>query len=209
MKARIMVYGHTASGKSRLLKRIAMGWEKAGLRVAHVDFCRVYIDNKMVGDVCQGLLDIGYLDPERQSRFEKSVFSVLGLVGLRYHGGAWYTFDPDVERWVPIKELSLGERRAMGIMLAALAADAVVIEALDAGMYPGLLTAMISWLTEAGTRAVAAETHTGLALAVAATKGWTAIVMEEGRVLKVARNVAEFRDPELFQREVEAMGLLV
>jgi ABC-type cobalt transport system, ATPase component len=135
-------------------------------------------------------------------RFEEG-FAVSCPWVARELGDVYYShvYDPDLG-WVPIADLSYGQRRRLAIEAALATGDYVFIENFEAGLHVDYLRELVEEVAESKA-AVVVETHSGLVLKFAKQHGFSLYYVDMDGVKKIER----LDDAELFKRELAAYQL--
>jgi len=113
-------------------------------------------------------------------------------------------YDPD-RGWIPLKNLSYGQKRRLAIEVALQAASFVAIENFEAGLHADYVAELIKQIAESDA-SVMLETHSGLVLRLAMRYGLNTYHVEEGGVVKP---IERLDDVGLFQRELAAYQAVV
>jgi len=112
--------------------------------------------------------------------------------------------DPDLG-WIPIRNLSYGQKRRLAIEAALATGDFVAIENFEAGLHVDYMADIMNQMAESDA-AVALETHSGLVLRLAMRYGFNMYYVEPATKLK---RIERLDDTELFQRELSAYQAVV
>jgi len=113
-------------------------------------------------------------------------------------------YDPD-RGWVPLKNLSYGQRRRLAIEAALETGDFVAIENFEAGLHADYVAELIKQIAESDA-SIMLETHSTLVLRLAMRYGLNTYYVEEGGVVKP---IERLDDVGLFQRELAAYQAVV
>jgi len=118
-------------------------------------------------------------------------------------GDVYYShvYDPDLG-WVPIDNLSYGQKRRLAIEAALATGDYVFIENFEAGLHVDYLRELVEEVAESKAT-VFLETHSGLVLKFAKRHGFSLYYVDMDGVKKIER----LDDVELFKRELAAYQL--
>ncbi|MEZ0248077.1 MAG: AAA family ATPase [Thermoproteus sp.] len=100
--------------------------------------------------------------------------------------------------WIPLDRLSYGQRRLIVMNIALRLGDVVLIENLEAGLHVDTLADLITVVPHLRS-SVVMETHSGLAVRLALSRGIAAYYVDGGEVKKI-----ESLDLPLFQKELYA-----
>jgi energy-coupling factor transporter ATP-binding protein EcfA2 len=111
--------------------------------------------------------------------------------------------DPGLGRWIPLANLSYGQRRRLAIETALETGDFVAVENFEAGLHVDYIADLISAIARSRA-AVVLETHSGLVLRLAMRRGLAAYYIDRG-----ARRIERLDDVELFRRELAAYHAVV
>lgn len=109
-----------------------------------------------------------------------------------------HVYDPDLE-WVPISQLSYGQRRRLVIEAALETGNFVAVENFEAGLHIDYIADLIRDIADSKA-AVVLETHSGLVLKLAMRHGLAAYYIDGERT----RQITTLDDVELFRRELAA-----
>lgn len=112
-----------------------------------------------------------------------------------------YAYDPDLE-WVPIANLSYGQKRRLAIEAALTTGNYVFIENFESGLHVDYLKDLVEEVAESKA-VVVVETHSGMVLKLAKQYGFSPYYVDAGEVKKIER----LDDAELFKRELAAYQL--
>lgn len=115
--------------------------------------------------------------------------------------GKLKTYIDEEPRWIPLKLLAYGFRRAMLITYLVEKADLILIEGFEAGLHVDLVHALLEWLNKK-TKHVVIETHSGLALKKALDFKWNVYYVSNGDAIKVTFESLD--NVDMFKREIEA-----
>lgn len=107
--------------------------------------------------------------------------------------------------WIPFQHLAYGTRKALAMLFAERLADILFIETFEAGFHADLVVTLLKHLSEFNGP-VFIETHLGLVVAHALSRGWKAYYVEKGSTKKELKSIEDLRDAELFRKEIEAMS---
>jgi hypothetical protein len=202
-------YGPNATGKSTLISAIVEKMKTVGevKTIAHVRGDQVIVGNLRfdihsneawnkltaepflvysISDDMRSLLDIGYL-----------------------HGGYALKMPrtPEEEfRWIPIVELSYGERKVIAMLLVASMADVVVVEGFEGGLHFDLAIDLLD-TQEDFEKYVLVETHMGVLVTTGLKKGWNVYYVSRDGVTRLTMD--NIFETELFKDEAEALTRLV
>ena len=184
---------------SRALKGVRGG-------IAWVDACRASIttyDSEDHADFCAG--EIPGVKPYILEKALDYLMDVVEVNMISWYAGNTYikdcsTYIKDNCVWIKYPSLSLGRRRALAIIIAALTSKATFIEAFESGLHADLAANLLSVLGEINSPVVV-ETHLGLIVARALKQGFKAYYVDEGTTKKIE----SLQDPEIFKREIEAI----
>lgn len=103
--------------------------------------------------------------------------------------------------WIPIENLSYGQRRFLAIQAALHSSDFVFIENFEAGLHVDYIVRLLE--RAASTDGVVVlETHSGLVLKTAMREGFDLYKVEDGE----AKKISELTDSEMFQREMRYLA---
>jgi len=111
--------------------------------------------------------------------------------------------DPGLGRWIPLANLSYGQRRRLAIETALETGDFVAVENFEAGLHIDYIADLMSAIARSRA-AVVLETHSGLVLRLAMRRGLAAYYIDRG-----ARRIERLDDVELFRRELAAYHAVV
>ena len=106
-------------------------------------------------------------------------------------------------RWLPVDRLSFGQRRLLVLTAAFRLGDVVLVENLEAGLHVGMLADLVTTLPHLKSKVVL-ETHSGLAVKLALSRGLAAYYVDEGQVKRI-----QSLDLQLFQRELSVYSSLL
>jgi len=114
------------------------------------------------------------------------------------------SYDPDLG-WIPIRNLSYGQKRRLAIEAALETGDFVAIENFEAGLHVDYIANLVEQIAESDA-AVILETHSGLVLRLAMRYGLSMYYVESLNALK---RIERLDDAELFKRELSAFQSVV
>jgi len=169
---KIVLFGPNGGGKSSILKAISKSYNES----VYVDICKVYKYTAEQIDVCQE--DVAFEEPE--------VADQLSSILSRFDSQWRIYYDKALRggKWVKIPRLSLGERRLLALAYAMRFVDkytVLLIEAVEAGLSPAWLRALIDYLTELKP-VVIVESHSEATLRLAHERGWRTYYVDRSDV---------------------------
>jgi len=107
--------------------------------------------------------------------------------------------------WIPIRNLSYGQRRRLAIEAALATGDFVAIENFEVGLHVDYMVDLVKQMAESDA-AVVLETHSGIVLKAAMRYGFNIYYVEPALKLK---RIERLDDTELFSRELSAFQSVV
>ncbi|HDJ89094.1 MAG TPA: ATP-binding protein [Thermoprotei archaeon] len=200
-------------GMTSYIKRL-LGISGAGLKgkIAWIDSSILYIS---------GLKSYDYLKYHQElqlpiissaleivERIEEDIYQILPISRIFTDGYDIYVKHEEYGKWISFQNLSYGERKAIAIIFAANLADAIFIEAFEAGLHADLIVDLINYLSKYD-KIIIIESHLGLVVAQGVARKWMAYYLEDGRTLKEIKELNQLRDAELYKREIEAMAFSI
>jgi molybdopterin-guanine dinucleotide biosynthesis protein len=203
-------YGPNATGKSTLISAIVEKMKTVGKvkAIAHVRGDQVIVGN----------LRFDIHDDEAWNKLTAEPFLVysirddmMSLLDVGYlHGGYALKMPrtPEEEfRWIPVVELSYGERKVIAILLVASMADVdvVVIEGFEGGLHFDLAVDLLGTL-EDYEKYVLVETHMGILVTSGLKRGWNVYYVSRDGVTRLTKD--NILETSLFKDETEALTRL-
>ena len=107
--------------------------------------------------------------------------------------------------WIPIRNLSYGQKRRLAIEAALATGDFVAIENFETGLHVDYMVDLVKQMAESDA-AVVLETHSGIVLKAAMRYGFNIYYVEPALKLK---RIERLDDTELFSRELSAFQSVV
>jgi energy-coupling factor transporter ATP-binding protein EcfA2 len=193
-QGKIVLYGPNGAGKSSLIRSALEGHLEAGRSAVLIteSYVKQFGVEVFVPDMFSfaDWGNVAVADPAVARRL------YLEVCHNKY-------YDPDLG-WIPLRQLSYGQRRRLAIEAALETGDFVAVENFEAGLHVDYIAELIKQIAESDA-AVILETHSGLVLRLAARYGLSAYYVERDAVTPIER----LDDVRLFQRELSAYHAVV
>jgi len=146
------------------------------------------------------------LKPDELVKLEDFGGGILSSSYLYYSQDSWWVKKDDA--WIPVHNLAYGYRRVLAVLAALITADAVFIEAFEAGFHADLALELLrlinKWFKD---KVVVIETHHGVAVTTAVKMGWRGYYLENGKVVKELVKTADLSEADLYKRELEIYSM--
>jgi hypothetical protein len=203
-----LFYGSNEVGKSTLIKEIARKLKEAGIvrTIAHMSG-----DEVAIGDMKFNINDTrAWKELTAEPPFylfNNNIEADFKLfLGIKYlHGGyaLRVTYEPQYEtRWVPIAQLSYGVRKGLALLIASMMADLIAVEVFDGGLHFDLAADILETIHNYEKYALI-ETHAGILIPIAWTKGWNVFYVSDDGIARLTKeNVFELG---MVQKELELL----
>lgn len=169
-------------------------------RLIWIDACRG--EGVFSIDVCEPHMDFSELEPSQLVKLEDYAGYLIGFSRLRYARGSWWVESGD--EWIQVNSLAYGYRRVLAIVASLIVADAVLIEAFEAGFHADLTLELLRLITKwFNDKVVVIETHHGAAVALSLAEKWRGFYLENGRVVREINSPEDLRRADLYAKELE------
>lgn len=120
---------------------------------------------------------------------------------LILEGRVYYDVAEVGGEWVPIENLSYGQRRFLAIRSALLSGDFVFVENFEAGLHVDYVVRLLETAINMDN-VVVLETHSGLVLKMAMRRGFKLYKVEDNHI----KEIADLSESALFKRELEYLA---
>ena len=216
---KIVLYGPNGVGKSAIINAMIAAIKPHYRSVETIAIDKTGLNIQLPN--CRGDLVVLHIDEVKARQIGDKGCYVFGTDTVYFAGelGLFAVHCPEVARrlylevyydkaredlnWIPIRNLSYGQKRRLAIEAALATGDFVAIENFEAGLHVDYVADIIKQMAESDA-AVVLETHSGLVLRLAMRYGLPAYYIEQG-----ARRIERLDDVELFQRELSAYQAVV
>jgi ABC-type multidrug transport system ATPase subunit len=197
---KIVLYGPNGAGKSTLIRDILKRLTENQKDVVEIDAKSAVL----VTESGAKQFNIKIFTPDEFS-FADNFAVVDPAVSKRLYLEVYYdkAYDPDLG-WIPIRQLSYGQKRRL-VIDVALVADFVAIENFEAGLHADYIADLVKQIAESDATVVL-ETHSGLVLKLATRYGCDAFYVEPFMRL---RRIERLDDAQMFARELSAFNAIV
>jgi predicted ATPase len=125
----------------------------------------------------------------------------------RFHGNYFREFANGKHEWRDIILLPYGIRKAIAIIYALEAYDAILIEGFESALHLDLMRALLDFINDVySNKVIVIETHSGLPLRWGIAKGWSVYRIERNNIVRLSK-LEDLTNIELFKKELEALSL--
>ena len=142
---------------------------------------------------------------EAVERFLHHYYTELNIE--RFYGSYFKEVVNGRHEWRDIVLLPYGIKKAIAIIYALEAYDAVFIEAFESALHLDLMRALLDFMNEEySNKIIVIETHSGLLLRWGIAKGWNVYYVKRDSITSLTR-LEDLTNTELFKKELEALSL--